>query len=216
MLLMFLFQKRLNKWKENIMSFRREHEAYANAVMVAEAYKLFNRRVPSGYVEGPRDASYARTMADDQRLRPGSPNGWYTATARSTNRAIEDAAKEAIRANRAMVRNGRLVAQSDIDALVNTAAASVFGVAATQEAQDSGTTEGISRRGLLLGLGATVAAVTVFKPSEAHADNNSYISAVRRGAQGHARSRAPSTIRQVAGSLGIRASLDTEMRQVPA
>lgn len=179
------------------MPLRTEHINLANAAMQVEAYRLYGKRarIPKNVER----ASYNATMRDDKQLRPGSPKGWHTATARSTNTAIIEEANNAVQ--RAF-RNNR-VSFDGVDAA--TAAPMLAAFAAAEATTETAQPVEISRRAML-GMGAAAAGFAMFAPTQAAADNTSYISTVRRGVSSHVRRTAPSMIRGV--GAGIRGNFE--------
>lgn len=182
--------------------FNDAHRAYADAVMKDQALKKFKKRGES--IKNAERASYNSTVAADKKLRPNNPNGWYTATARSTNQVIDRAARSAINsAYDAWRREGKR-ASLDVDTLTGWATVSLFGVAAVQP-QNTVASKGatISRRGFIAGLGVLGAGSAVFAPSEAKADNYDYINNVKSGAARYTGGKSKAIVRGV--GAGIRA-----------
>ena len=179
------------------MPSRTEHINLANAAMQVEAYRLYGKR--ARIPQNVERASYNATIRDDKQLRPGSPNGWHTATARSTNTAIIEEANNAVQ--RAFRQNR--VSFDGVDAA--TAAPMLAAFAAAEATTETAQPVEISRRAML-GMGAAAAGFAMFAPTQAAADNTSYISTVRRGVSSHATSTAPRVVRAV--GAGIRGNFE--------
>lgn len=174
---------------------RGEHYAFADAVIAHEiATVLKQRNKPS--ISRAQRASFNASVQEDKKARPGSPNGWYTATANSINREIESIARREVRN---VARRMRL-ASLDLDGQTLGAgvAASVFGVAAAHKGEIAEVASTFSRRAFMIG-GAALAATAVLAPSEAKADNYGYIATVKRGATGYIGSKRP-TIQNAMGA----------------
>lgn len=188
------------------MSFNKDHRAYADAVMKEEAAKLLKVRGVASSRDAAK-ASYNSSYDADRKLRPGSPNSWYIATANSVNSMIDSESKKAIKAAYIKLKKTGKVASS-IESLTGMAATSIaFGVA-TAGTPDASAEPMMSRRSLLQGFGALAGATVVFGPTEAKADNYSYIGAVKRGVQSHVKTKAPAIV--VSVGAGIRADLNSD------
>lgn len=175
------------------MAFREEHRRLADAAMQVEAYKLYGKRarIPKKVEQ----ASYQASMQDDMRLRPNSPKGWYTATAKSVNEVIIEESQKAVKA----VFNEYKV--SALDGVLGVGAATAVAFAPASQGSEVAQPVEISRRAMLA-TGAAAAGVAMFAPSQASADNTGYISTVRRGAKGYAGRTAPGIIGLGAGIRG--------------
>lgn len=175
------------------MALREEHRRLADAAMQVEAYKLYGKRarIPKEVEQ----ASYQASMQDDMRERPNSPKGWYTATAKSVNKAIIEESQKAVKA----VFNEYKV--SALDGVLGVGAATAVAFAPASQGGEAVQPVEISRRAMLV-MGAAAAGVAMFAPSQAAADNTGYISTVRNGARGYAGSTAPAVVRGV--GTGIR------------
>lgn len=176
-----------------------EHRAYADAVMLAEAYKLLKRKpVPS--VKAAEKASYNASVAADQAARKslsGYRQSWSTATAGKINQKIKASARKAVKmAGKAMVKGGKLVAEAEIGSGASfaiAAAAAGVAVGSTKTGRDILQTQ-LDRRAVLA-LGGSVAALAIAAPDSALADNKSYIAQVSKEAAAYSNQKAPQIIR---------------------
>jgi hypothetical protein len=193
------------------LTFSSAHKAYADAVMLHEAHKLFNKQGPSP--KAAEKASFNWTLQQDKLARAGSPADWHNATARDVNGAIQSAARKEIRkAGKTLVKDGKLI-NFETDGLA--APAPVAAMAALMAAARGNNTEALdlpelslpevnlSRR-QLFAVGAGVATLAYFGSTQsAFAVNDAYVSTVSRDVQSYARAKARATV-EIVGSLGIR------------
>jgi hypothetical protein len=174
------------------MALREEHRRLADAAMQVHAYKLYGKRlrIPKDVL----NASYQATMQDDMRERPNSPKGWYTATAKSVNNVIVNESKKAVKT---VFKEYKV---SALDSALGLGAASAVAFApAAANVQATQPIE-VSRRAMLA-MGAAAAGVAMFAPSQAAADNKSYISGVRSEILAYSRSNAPNAIRNAGAAI---------------
>lgn len=199
------------------MSFATPHKKYADAVMLAQAYKEVGKRgAPSS--DGAAKASYNHTVKScftdrrwaaqvqsDPNFAPGK--GRYRhITAQEVNDAIKRASIEAIKSAAKRLK----IAGIDMSAVTPAA---LFAVAAASQAE-SGSLSRLSRRSLVLG-GLAVLATAAIVPDVAEASDGGYVSAVKRGLQSHVTSRSPAVLRGV--GAGTRADLkSTTPKSMPA
>jgi hypothetical protein len=174
------------------------HKAYADAIMQAEAYKLFKRKpVPS--TKSAEMASYAAAIAADRAERrnvAGYKDSWSEATAKRINQEIKSASKKAVKAaGKTMVKKGKLVAQSQFDISPMTAIASLVAAAVLPGDNAKSLMQVNLDRRAVLALGTSVAAVALVAPGDLWADNKQYIAAVREQVAKYAATNAPNVIR---------------------
>jgi len=175
------------------MALNDAHRRLADAAMQVEAYRLYGKRarIPKETM----DASYQATMRDDMKLRPGSPKGWYTATAETVNKVIIEVSENAVKA----VFNEYKV--SALDEALGLGAASAVAFAPADKGADAAQPLELSRRAMLA-MAAGAGLVAVAMPSQAAADNVQYVSTVRGNVRVYAPQNAPRIIGLGAGIRG--------------
>ncbi|MEP2715520.1 hypothetical protein [Pseudophaeobacter sp.] len=176
-----------------------EHKAYADAIMLAEAYKLFKRK-PAPSLKAAEKASYNASVAADQAARKslsGYRQSWSTATAGKINQTIKASAKKAVKvAGKTMVKGGKLVAKAEMDTGASfVIAAAAAGVAVGSTKTGRGILQTQLDRRAVLALGGGLAALAIAAPDSALADNKTYIAQVRKEAAAYSNQKAPQIIR---------------------
>lgn len=194
------------------MSLEGPHAKYSDIVMLAAAYKGLKKagfktkgKAPTRkQVKAAKKACYDYTRKLDITKRSSWPrynSSWSTSTASNITGKIRRHSEKAIKTEIKKL-TGRLVSEVDVDSIVTTASlAFIPAAAAVNETVE------ISRRGLLLGAGATAfAAVTFGGTSQAMAEDWEYIKQIDGAAKGYAGGKSRAVVRSV--GAGIRAELD--------
>lgn len=203
------------------MSFGSPHKKYADLVMEVEAYKLLKKhgaRMPSnltGQLKSAESGSYDHTNKTAFKSRSDwnkihkkygkgvEPGGQYTrATAKAVNSIIKTEANKAV----ASAYKAWLATRKKASLDMNDPSAMAAFLAFAKTTESNPPSAGFSRRGLLTGFAVLSAAA--FFPSEAAAEDQPYLGAVKRGVQSHVKTKAPAIVDSV--GAGIRADLKSD------
>lgn len=161
------------------MALAQAHKKYADARIAYEIAKLLKKKKPN--TKTAEKASYKATFAKDRKLRPGSPNGWYTATAKNVNKVIRSEVKKGVKAIYSdLKKRGKLASLETLG--TGVMAASIFAIAAaTPEAEQQPSV--YSRRTMFTVLAGGAFALAF--PTVALADNRAYIKEIKGAARGY-------------------------------
>ena len=191
------------------LTFSSAHKAYADAVMLHEAHKLFNKQGPSP--KAAEKASFNWSLQQDKLARPGSPSNWYNATARDVNGEIQSIARKEIRkAGKTLVKDGKLI---NFETNGVAAPAPVAAMAALMAAARGNSAQAVDLPALslpevnlsrrqLFAVGAGMATLAYFGSTQpAFAVNDAYISGVKSEVGRYTKGNATAITRGVGAGI---------------